>query len=147
MRELSLNPLFISWEDFYTNYLSKPITIPVWLPIISIFLLLVIFVFRPQKKKPSIKQLETIEGENFGVQQVILDGKRFVNCTFDGSELVFNGLNAFALEGNTFETPPRISFQQHAGMTFQVIKTLYDSPDFNSYIELSLKNKLADDGK
>ncbi len=133
--------IITGWQDFYTNYLSKPITIPIWLFLILIFLLIVIFVFRPQKKNYSMKGLETIEGENFGVQQVNVDGKRFVNCTFDGSELVFKGLEGFSLEGNTFRTPPKISFDQYAGTTLQVIKALYNSAEFTSYIASTLKNK------
>lgn len=125
--------IILGWKDFYDNYLSHNFTIPVWLILILCFSGALLYLFKPDKKIIQ-KELETVEGQFFGVQQVILDGKRFVNCTFDGSELVFKGKNGFSLESNTFETMPRITFTENAGTTLTVLKALQQDPSFRNFI-------------
>lgn len=130
--------IVLGWDQFYNSFLSKELTIPVWLFILLAFVFAVVFIFR---KNVPVKQqeLETVEGKNFGVQQIEMDGKRFVNCTFDGSELVFRGTDGFSLEGNRFKTPPRIAFQDYAGNTLAVMKALNQDASFKSYIESTFK--------
>ncbi|PEX84078.1 toll/interleukin-1 receptor domain-containing protein [Bacillus cereus] len=87
------------------------------------------------------KELETIEGRTFGVEQVQLDGKRFVNCTFDGSELVYKGQEAFGLEKNEFKGPPRIAFIDYAGTTLGILKALHSSgPEFKELISKTFED-------
>lgn len=124
----------LGWEQFYESFLSKEIRLPAWLVLLVIFTGAIIYVFR-DKSPPTPKELETIEGKQFGVQQIEMDGKNFVNCTFDGSELIFRGTNGFSLQKNDFKTPPRITFQDYAGNTMAVMKALHKDPSFRPYIE------------
>lgn len=132
------------WEDF-SIFLNKKISITVsTIFIICIFILfsflIIKYIFLEKRKVTYSTELETIEGKSFGVERVYIDGKRFVNCTFDGSELVFEGKSAFALEKNHFKVPPRIAFEANAGITANVMTTLYNTAEFKIYIEQLFQN-------
>jgi len=128
--------IVLGWSQFYESFLSKEIYVPVWLIVIITFILVgaIAFSFRGHPFQAT-KEFDTIEGKTFGVQPVELDGKNFVNCKFDGSELVFRGRNGFNLQHNHFLTPPRISFQDYAGQTLAVMRALYKEPAFKLYIQ------------
>ncbi len=128
----------LGWEQFYASFLSKEMSLPVWLVLLVIFVSAIIYVSRG-KSSPIPEELETIEGKQFGVQQIEMDGKNFVNCTFDGSELVFRGINGFSLQESHFKTPPRITFQDYAGNTIVVMKALHKDPLFRPYVEKSFE--------
>ncbi|AXN41272.1 hypothetical protein [Peribacillus butanolivorans] len=88
-----------------------------------------------QSTNKTTKELETIEGKAFGVEQVILDGKRFVNCTFDGSELVYKGHDVFSLEKNDFTGHLRVRFADYAETTLGVLNALHSAgPEFKELI-------------
>jgi hypothetical protein len=133
----ALVTIVLGWEQFYNSFLSKELNIPIWLFLLIGLIVAVLFIF---KKSGPVKtnELETVEGKEFGVQQVEMDGKKFVNCTFDGSELIFRGVDGFGLEKNNFKTPPRITFQDYAGNTLAVISALYQEDNFRPYIEGTL---------
>jgi hypothetical protein len=44
---------------------------------------------------------EIIQGRAYGAEEVLLDGKRFVRCSFHGSTLVFYGTRPVVLEGTS----------------------------------------------
>lgn len=125
----------LGWNQFYSDYLSYKIEIPIWLMLILIIIFLLFFLFHSRKPTKTTKELETIEGQRFGVQQINLDGKRFVNCSFDGSELIFKGENGFALEGNSFNSPPRFRFESYAGTTMAILQALRSDDAFKKSIE------------
>lgn len=125
--------IVLGWTQFYDSFLSKELYIPVWVLVLSLLIIVIIYMFR-DTSIPT-QELETIEGKDFGVQQIELDGKNFVNCTFDGSELVFRGKAGFSLQKNHFNTPPRIAFHDHAGITLAVIKSLQGDPIFKPTID------------
>ncbi|WP_145146576.1 hypothetical protein [Paenibacillus xylanexedens] len=134
--------IILGWNDFYNDYLSKQLELPVWFFLFIIFVTSATMLFFKQRSNSQQllpKGLVTIEGEFFGVQQVNLDGKRFVNCKFDGTELIYNGEEVFSLEKNEFISPPRISFRSHAGDTLAVLEALHKSPEFKSYIDETFK--------
>ncbi|PAU60833.1 hypothetical protein [Pseudomonas indica] len=131
----ALMTIVLGWDVFYESFLSKEMSFPVWLIILVVFFGAIIYVFSRGRFPLAPKQLETVEGKQFGVQQIEVDGKNFVNCTFDGSELVFRGLNGFSLQKNNFVTPPRITFQDYAGNTIWVMRALYKDPAFRTYVE------------
>jgi hypothetical protein len=126
--------IILGWEQFYNSFLSKELNIPIWLFLLIGFVVAVLSIFK-NSGPVKTKEFETVEGKNFGVQQVEMDGKKFVNCTFDGSELIFRGVDGFSLEKNHFKTMPRITFQDYAGSTFAVISALYRDDNFRPYIE------------
>lgn len=134
----ALVTIALGWKEFYSSFLSKEINLPVWMIFLMILLGAITYIFRG-KRTPNLKEFETIEGKEFGVQPVEMDGKNFVNCTFDGSELVFRGTNGFNLQKNHFKTPPRISFQDYAATTMVVVKALHKDPSFRPYIEKTLE--------
>ncbi|WP_243555996.1 toll/interleukin-1 receptor domain-containing protein [Priestia megaterium] len=126
------------------NFNLEPIDVNIWMSFLEDYKLAVEKLIDESINKESIEategattELETIEGQSFGVQQVFLDGKRFVNCTFDGSELVYKGEKAFSLESNRFETFPRIAFYGHAGITLNALKAM--QKDEGVFREMVLK--------
>lgn len=124
----------LGWETFYESFLAKEVKAPVWFIFILALVIFTGYILKQSRPKQPT-ELTTVEGKEFGVQQIEMDGKRFVNCRFDGSELVFRGKNGFGLEHNTFDNPPRISFQDHAAITLSVMKALNDDPNFSRYIQ------------
>lgn len=134
--------IVLGWSQFYESFLSKEIYVPVWLIVMITFILVgaIAFLFRGHPFQAT-KEFDTIEGKTFGVQSVELDGKNFVNCKFDGSELVFRGRNGFNLQHNHFLTPPRLSFQDYAGQTLAVMKALYKEPVFKLYIQRAFEQE------
>jgi hypothetical protein len=70
--------IILGWKDFYRDYLSKAITIPVWLMILSLIACLLFVHFGGKESDyGASRELISIEGKRFGVQQVILDGKKW----------------------------------------------------------------------
>ena len=131
--------IVLGWTAFYKTILSQEIRLPVWFLLLILFTFAIIYIFRPQKSR-KVQELETIEGAKYGVQRVEIDGKRFVNCEFEGSELIFHGEKSFDLEKNTFKPSPRISFVDYAGTTLMVMKGLHKDPTFRKIIEASFKD-------
>lgn len=129
--------ILLGWNQFYEDYLSKQISIPVWMVFIIMILGSILLTIKRDFIKKT-KGLETVEGQYFGIQQVYLDGKRFVNCKFDGSELIFKGEQGFSLEKNKFLSPPRFTFSHYAAETLTVIKALNKSPEFKEVIKITL---------
>jgi len=82
--------IIFGYKRFYDDFLSKSITLPVYAYLIILFVVALAIIFWPAiKNRP--KGLQTIKGESFGVQRIFVDGKRFVNCKFSKTELVYTG--------------------------------------------------------
>ncbi len=80
--------IIFGWKRFRDDILLRKITVPAYTYLVILFLVALAIIFWPAiEDRP--KRLRTIEGESFGVQRIILDGKRFVNCKFENTELVF----------------------------------------------------------
>lgn len=68
-------------------------------------------------------------GETFRDETVELDGARFVDCTFEGCELVYSGGEVpRRVEGNTFRDC-RWRFEDAAGRTVRFMAALYGGLD------------------
>ena len=106
------------------------ITVPIW--IIGIVIFIIGYFFYLDYKSKSA-DLETVYNKNFGVERVILDGKEFVDCKFDRSELVFLGKKSFRLI-RTKQIDTRLSFEEHASLTVTVMKKIYGDPGIRQYI-------------
>jgi hypothetical protein len=132
--------IILGWAKFYSDFLSININIPVWAFILFIVIAIIIYIFRPTSSR-KVKELETIEGKKFGVQPIEVDGKRFVNCEFDGSELVFRGENVFSLESNRFNQIPRFRFEGKAANTVSVLKTFNNVAEFKPFIDTLFNKK------
>jgi hypothetical protein len=133
--------IVLGWPPLYKDILSKTIKLPIWLVVcLGIGLLFVIF-WRKDKEiqKSENMPLKLIQGKRFGVQQVVLDGKHFDQCTFVGTELIFEGIASFGLSHCVLENP-RISFNRYAATTISALPELYSDPAFHDVVEKLLQD-------
>jgi len=125
--------ILLGWKKFYTDYLCKTIKIPTWLLLCILFVVFLAVIFKPAFTRLP-KELETIDGVSFGVQRVQIDGKRFTNCTFHGSELLYKGEAGCELTNNKF-IDFHITFDGPAGATIATLRNMYQNPGFRPWIE------------
>ena len=137
----SVMTIFLGWQAFYSDYLSKPVLIPVWLIVVvsTVILFLVIHFRSKEISSGPAKELEIVEGKSFGVQQVVMDGKNFVRCKFDGTELIYNGIKNFSLGENKF-LRFRFTFSQFAANTIAIIEAMYKDPAFRPIVDQTFEN-------
>jgi hypothetical protein len=129
--------IYIGWRKFYEDVLSKRVTLPVYAYLVIFFFVALLIIFWPAvEDRP--KKLRTIEREAFGVQRVIVDGKRFVNCTFRKTELVFRGEASSAIENCTL-IKPSLTFDGPAATTARILRSLYKVPQLQPFIENTFK--------
>jgi hypothetical protein len=132
--------LLLGWDQLYTDYLSKSVTIPVWLLLlISIFAPGVWYALRATADRSQDRELIRVEGKRFGVQQVVLDGKSLERCEFHGTEVIFEGTNGFSMVGCSF-IGPRFSFTKNAAIVLAVMTKLYADAAFRPILERTLEN-------
>lgn len=123
----------IGWRKFYDDVLSKRVTLPVYAYLVIFFFVALLIIFWPAvEDRP--KKLRTIEGESFGVQRIIVDGKRFANCTFRKTELVFRGESSSVLENCTL-IKPSLTLDGPAATTVRILRSLYKVPQLQPFIE------------
>lgn len=111
------------------------ITIPFWLFCLIIGLIPTYFAVKAYSNKT-----KDIANKSYGVDRVVVDGKHFVNCTFDGTELVFKGEKGFSLTSNHFKTPPRISFDGNASLTVGELIAMYGDEGFRPIVDATFEN-------
>jgi len=129
--------IILGWKRFRDDILFKKITVPVYAYLIILFLVAMAIIFWPAiEDRP--KRLRTIEGESFGVQRILVDGKRFVNCKFRKTELVFRGEAGGSIEGCSFINTG-FTFDGPAATTIKILKSLYAEPEFRPFIENTFK--------
>ena len=120
------------------DILLKKITVPVYAYLIILFLVVLAIIFWPaMKDRP--KPLRTIKGESFGVQRILVDGKRFVNCNFPKTELVYRGEAGVSFENCNFAKLGGLTFDGPAAATINTLKNLYAVPQFRPVIENTFK--------
>ena len=129
--------IILGWEEFYDDFLSKSITLPVYVLII-LFVVVLAIIFRSAAKDQS-KPLQIIKGESFGVQRIFVDGKHFVNCKFRKTELVYKGEGKCRMENCSFVNPG-FTFGGPAASTIQSLTGLYTVPALRPLIENTLTN-------
>ncbi|WP_018609434.1 hypothetical protein [Uliginosibacterium gangwonense] len=135
----SVVTIVLGWNQFYQDYLSKSINIPIWVFIISPFIYLLLRPIYKQLYSPS-KSLKKVEGKQFGVQQINIDGMSFERCKFDHSLLIFEGVNNFEIMSCAFTPAPKIAFNSHAQLTLRALSDLYKDPVFRPQVEATLIN-------
>lgn len=129
----TLMSIILGWKRFYHDFLSKSITLPVYVYLIIFFVIVLINILWPAiKDRP--KPLRTIKGESFGVQRIVVDGKRFVNCKFTKTELVFRGEDGVEFKGCSM-IDPGFTFSGPAATTGKILKSLYAIPELRPLIE------------
>ena len=136
-----LMTIILGWEKFYSDYLSKSVTLPAWLLILIIFIgfLFAVWSAGRQTTDVAVKELERIDGKRFGVQQIIVDGKKFERCLFDGTEVIYNGKAGFSLVWCEFRSP-KFTFGSYASNTINSLTMMYKDPSFRPIVEQTLQN-------
>jgi len=115
------------------DLLSRKVTLPVYVYVIVLLIWLLGRLFWPvAEDRP--KGLRTIKGEEFGVQRVIMDGKRFQNCTSRKTELVFRGEASSGIENCTLYRPG-FTFDGPAAATARILTSLYKIPELRPLID------------
>ena len=67
-------------------------------------------------------EFETIRGAKFGKEEVPADGREFIDCTFDGTTLIFRGEAPFYVHG---QGAPMILFTDHAETTLNQLTLMW----------------------
>ncbi len=130
----------LGWEQFYEDYLSKSVEIPIWLLLLAALLTpLLVGFYRSVNFGTTGKELIPVEGKQFGVERLVLDGKSFERCEFHGTEVIFEGANGFSLVRCNFHAP-RIVFAKYAATTIGVLTTMYQDQAFRSLIDRTIEN-------
>ena len=125
--------IILGWKKFYKDILSKSITLPVYAYLIIFFFVALAIIFWPTiENRP--KPLRTVKGESFGIQRIFIDGKSFVNCNFNGTELVFKGESGGGFNGCSFKDI-KLTFDSSAGGTIITLKNLYAVPSLRPFVE------------
>jgi len=120
-------------KELWRDFLSKRITLPVYVYLILILVVLFAAMLWPAvEKRP--KRLTTIQGEEFGVQRIVVDGKHFRNCQFHGTELVFRGETPSEIENCTFDSVA-LTFDGPAATTAHILTSMYKAPQLRALIE------------
>ncbi len=125
--------ILVGWRRFRDDILLKGVTIPVYVYLIILFFIGSAIIYWPAiENRP--RPLRTIEGESFGVQRIIVDGKKFINCKFNKTELVFKGESDLSIVGCSL-TNVSYTFSGPAERTLKILKTLYKTPEFRPMID------------
>lgn len=132
--------IILGWNQFYNDYLSKKFSVPIWLALLIIIAILIAVSFRRSSNKPTkLTELKIIEGKEFGVQRINLDGFHFKRCTFTRSELIFSGRQSFSLSGNTL-SDFSLTFENEAASTLSLLTTLYKDEGFRPFVQKAILN-------
>jgi hypothetical protein len=105
------------------------ITIPFWL-----FCLLVALIPTYFAVKSYSARTKDIANKSFGVERVVVDGKHFTNCKFNGTELVFTGARGFSMSHSS-GTGARFRFEGPAANTIYELGLLYKDVGTRFYAE------------
>jgi len=90
---------------------------------------------------------ELIQGRAFGSEEVLLDGKRFVKCSFKGSTLVFSGYHPVLFSETTF-LDVSWKLDGPAALTINFLSGLYHSSDIGrKLVENTVENIRKDNDK
>lgn len=132
--------VILGWSQFYDDYLSKTFSIPIWFALLLTLLIIIAAIFFPPSKKPTEpKELKIIEGKEFGIQRINMDGFHFKRCSFNRSELIFSGRNAVSLSNSTF-THVTFTFSNEAATTLDLLTAFYQDEAFRPHVEQTILN-------
>lgn len=138
--------IFLGWNDFYNDFLSKSITLPIWLFLIIGLILAVFYIFLNKTLKSKSGKLTTVTGEKFGIQQVKLDGNSYQRCDFSGTELIFSGEDKFEIVECKFSNQV-LTFAGNAAATINVLVALHKDPVFKDTVNKTLDEIKSDNIK
>jgi hypothetical protein len=112
------------------NFLTSQVRIPGWLIVLIGLLAVVIiavlagFLWAYVTRRTT----EEVVNKKFSVDSVRLDGKRFLGCEFDGSNMVYSGRSSANMERCTLRGV-RLTLDGPAGSTLNFLATMYHDMD------------------
>ena len=113
----------------YEQYV-KGVRVPLWLALLAIVIVFVFALLSSSKND----ELRLMRGINYGIESVVMDGKRFENCTFEGTNFVVRGEKPFQLSecriGKFY-----ITVDGPASTTLDMLTVMYKEPGFRPIIE------------
>ena len=128
---------------FLPAILSKFISITSSVPDVSIpFWLLLILVCAPLGYLAARiygKKIKDVSNRSFGVERVNICGKHFVNCKFDGTELIYDASAPTSMSHCNLSSM-RISFTGSAAETVNYLTALYSDPAFRPIVDQTFRN-------
>jgi len=131
-------------QGVYSRIKKKPaFNIPGWIVAITLCYTVCLTIFVVKIFFFESNEVNTITNKSFGVEKVSLDGNDFVNCQFDGTELLYKGEHKFGLQ-NCHMNSIRLLFAGHAGNTVTTLKDLYKDPAFKPLVEIMFQNIKSD---
>jgi hypothetical protein len=113
----------------------RSVRVPIW--VVAIFVALLIFYVYSEYQRRSL-ELTTVFGKEFGVERITIDGKHFVQCKFNGTELIFLGEKPFGMTNNTVISQ-EFKFEGKASFTLHALKALYNDPGTRAIAELYIQ--------
>jgi hypothetical protein len=111
-----------------------PIPVPAWVVVAVVGFPIGWWVVDQRRKK-----LIPIVGATFGVEKVVCDGRHFIDCKSDGTELVFHGTSGLSMQ-NCGGHVARISFGGSAGLVLGQLVALNQDAFFKKHIEATLQD-------
>lgn len=85
------------------------------------------------------RKVKDISNRSFGVERVNICGKHFVNCEFDGTELIYDASAPTSMSHCKLSSM-RISFTGSASDTVGYLTALYSDPAFRPIVEKTFEN-------
>lgn len=94
------------------------------------------------RTKPIVFNLESYQREVFENQTVLLDGKRFIDCTFRNCTLEFRGTSAAVFLGRTVVEECDFPILDGAAATLDFLSTLYTMmPEYTETMLQQIRQK------
>jgi hypothetical protein len=85
-----------------SNPLGPWLLVPFFILLGSTAALWLEYFFRRRFPRKFKKTLTEVVGREFRHREVVIDGKKFIDCTFDGVTLVSQGTGLYGFESNRF---------------------------------------------
>jgi hypothetical protein len=130
-----ISSVIVSAAALAISALSKlpPVPVPAWLVLAFVVFPIGWWVVNQRRRT-----FTPIVGVTFGVEKVVCDGRHFIDCKFDGTELVFHGTRNFSMQ-NCKGHVARISFGGSAGLVLGQLAALNQDPFFKKHLEATLQ--------
>ena len=127
--------VILGWKQFYSDYLSFEISMPIWVIfLIMIMLLVSVVAFSARKSKSKMLSTQVISGQSYGIQRVEAGGKRFVRCHFQGSQVILSVIKGVGFEHCRFDGVHFTWGEDESVMIFSLAK-MYSDPAFRPMVE------------
>lgn len=140
----TLITVVLGWRQFYDDYLSVKVEIPIWLAFVLAFVVFLLAMFSSARKyKKANAPLELVMDQTYGVQRLDVGGKRYVKCNFKGTELILDVGRGFGFERCNFNGT-YFTWGEDASKMIHVLSDMYSDDSFKPLIDqmfVDIRNK------